>query len=182
MDNDLLNRLKEGNEQAYKIIFDEYFPILTAFACKYLHDLDTSKEIAHNVFIKFYEKRSTIIITKSLKSYLFQMVYNDCISFFRSRSHHELHRKQLAESLGDNADYQDFVEQTEEEYKLHQLIEKLPPQCKKIFKLSRFEDKKNDEIAQDLNLSIRTVETQISKAIKFLKINYKIFLLPFLHL
>jgi RNA polymerase sigma-70 factor (ECF subfamily) len=86
----------------------------------------------------------------------------------------------LEKLYGDYSDCETYIEQTEEEYKLHQLIEKLPPQCKRIFKLSRFEYIKNDKIAEELNLSIRTVETQISKAIKFLKSNYKVLLLVFL--
>jgi RNA polymerase sigma-70 factor, ECF subfamily len=182
MDEDLLCRLKDGNERAYKIIFDEYFAILTAFAYKYLHDLDTSKEITQNVFVKFYEKRNSIVITKSLKSYLFQMVYHDCISFLRNKKQIVFHSEPLEEFNGDYSDYEPNVEQAEEEYKLHQLIEKLPPQCKRIFKLSRFEYIKNEKIAEELNLSIRTVETQRSKAIKFLKSNFQLLLLLFLYI
>ncbi len=177
---DLLNKLKEGNEKAYKFIFNEYYALLTAFAYKYLHDLDTAKEIAQNTFVKFYEKRNSIEITSSLKSYLFSMVHNDCVSYLRSRDLSGLLINKLAEHQEGNTEYQVYIEQTEEEYKLHQLIEQLPPQCKKIFKLSRFDNIKNGEIARDLNLSVRTVEAQISKAIKYLKDNYKVLLFTFL--
>jgi RNA polymerase sigma-70 factor (family 1) len=181
MDNDLLIKLKEGNERAYKIVFEEYYPILTAFAYKYLHDLDTSKEITQNAFVKFYERRSSIEITKNLRSYLFQIVYHDCISYLRSKAHIDLHNSQFAILQENNAECLSYIEQTEEEYKLHKLIEQLPEQCKKIFLLSWFENKKNREIAQNLNLSVRTVEAQLYKALKFLKKNYKLVLLPFLH-
>jgi RNA polymerase sigma-70 factor (ECF subfamily) len=182
MGNDLLCKLKEGNEQAYKFIFNEYYALLTAFAYKYLHDLDTSKEIVQNVFVKFYEKRNKIEITISLKSYLYQMVYHDCISFIRSRNYLELHKDKLSEYQKNSFDYQVFIEQSEEEYKLYKLIEQLPSQCKKIFKLNRFDNKKNGEIAKNLNISVRTVETQLSKALKFLKANYKPMLFAALHL
>jgi RNA polymerase sigma-70 factor, ECF subfamily len=173
MDNKLLLKLKEGNEKSYQLIFDDFYSLLTAFAYKYLRDLDQAKEVVQNVFVKFYEKRKSIEITTSFKSYLYKMVYNDCLALKRKQSVIDLAYSNYASEHLDDADYTQLIEQTEEEYKLHQLIERLPDKCKEIFKLSRFEERKNPEIAQMLNLSIRTVETQISKALKFLRANYK---------
>ncbi len=172
--NTLLLKLKEGDEKAYEAIFHEYYALLTAFANKYLRDLDTSKEIAQNIFVKFYEKREIIEVSSSLKAYLFRMVHNDCISYIRKKNYVDSQTIALENEQQNISDYQNFQEQTEEEYKLHKLIEQLPPKCKQIFKLSRFEEKKHHEIAAMLNLSPRTVEGQISRAMKFLKENYKI--------
>lgn len=173
MEKDILERLKLGDEQAYKFIFDEYYAPLTAFANKYLRDLDVSKEISQNAFVKIFEKRESIEISKNFKAYLYQIVYNDCISYIRNQKRKESHIDEIKNLYEHSVDYEQLVHQTEEEYKLYQLIEQLPPQCKAIFKLSRFENRKNSEIAEELKISIRTVETQISKAIKYLKSNYK---------
>lgn len=175
MEQVLLQRLKLGDENAYHEIFNNYFSILVAFALKYLGDLDLSKEVVQNVFVKLFEKRNSLEISSNIKSYLFKMVYNDCLNVLkREKNILRLHNEY---SLGLDL-YQDYIEiseQTELEYKIYTAINKLPPQCKRIIQQSRFEGKKNQVIANELNISIRTVETQISKALKLLKAGINLF-------
>jgi RNA polymerase sigma-70 factor (family 1) len=169
MQQELLNRLKAGDELAYKTIFDNYYPLLVAFAQKYLSDIDASKEIAQNVFVKFYEKRNSIEITSSIKSYLYKMAYNDCLNYIKNRDTILKHYSEYSKEQAKHEEYQDLIEETEQEYRIYKALEKLPPKCKTIVLQSRLEGKKNKDIADELNISIRTVETQISKALKLLK-------------
>ncbi len=173
MESSLLKGIKNGDELAYNTIFNQYYALLTSFAFKYLKDLDASKEIAQNTFVKLFEKRDSIEITTSLKSYLYKIVHNSCINYIKSRAIEAKHYSALAGEVENTSDFNRFIEQTEEEYRIYKAIDQLPGKCKLIFKLSRFEGRKNKDIADELNISVRTVETQISKAIKILKLNLK---------
>jgi len=175
MENNLIQRLENGDENAYYEIFHDYFPVLVAFAFKYLNDIDLSKEIAQNVFVKIYEKRQILRISSNLKSYLFRMVYNDCMNLIKREKTIRLHHQEYIQKQEIYENIDDVSEQTEREYRIYQAINKLPPQCKLIIQRSRFEGKKNQSIAEELGISVRTVETQISKALRLLKSIVKIF-------
>lgn len=176
MEQELLHQLKKGNEKAYHAAFHTYFPVLVAFANKYTSDLDMSREIVQVVFVKLFEKRQSLEITISLKSYLYKMVYNDCLNAIKSKKIISGHHTQYAQQMDLLTDFQDVMEQTENELRIYKALDKLPPQCKLIIQQSRLEGKKNKEIAEELNISIRTVETQISKALKLLKEGIKLLL------
>ena len=171
----ILEKLRSGDEKFYKSVFYEYYPVLTFFANKYVNDLEVSKEIVQDLFVKLYEKRFSIIIETSFKSYLYRAVYNSCINYINQTAAREHHHQQI-KYLGDEREeiLDETIHSTELEHLLYREIEKLPSQCKKIFKLNRFDGKTNTEIADELKLSKRTVETQISKALRILrsKISY----------
>ena len=175
MENNLLQRLRNGDENAYHEIFQNYFQVLVAFAYKYLNDLDLSKEITQNVFVKLFEKRQTIHITFNLKSYLFRMVYNDCMNLIKREKTIRFHHEEYIQGQDVYENMDDISEQTEKEYQIYQAINKLPPQCKLIIERSRLEGKKNQIIAEELGISVRTVETQISKALRLIKSSVKMF-------
>ena len=172
---ELHTRLKKGDEAAFKMIFDDYYPVLVAFANKYLRDVDWAKEISQNAFIKLYEKRKSIEITASIKSYLFKMVYNDCINSIKYNNRTQKHFIEFAKNIESITEYTGCTDESENEYRIHKAIENLPPQCQYILKQSRFEGRKNKDIANELNISIRTVETHISKALRLIKSGLNIF-------
>lgn len=157
-----------GDEATYKELFLKYYPPLTAFAFRFVKDEEAAKDIVQSVFIKIFERRDTLIIEESAKSYLYRAVSNACINYKRKEAvrlgHYELYVKELDEKF-----FEDAVEQSEEEHKLFLAIKNLPAQCQKIFMMSRLENRKNQEIAHELSLSIRTVETQISNALRTLR-------------
>lgn len=167
----LIRQLKEGREAAYEILFKEYYKILTVFANKYLVDIEASRELVQDLFVSLYEKRNNLEINSSLKSYLFRSVHNRCINQINALKI----RSRYAEQAGYYADVQENnleneVNKTELEEALYHAISELPPKCRTIFKMNRFEGLSNGEIADKLALSKRTVETQISKALKTLKV------------
>ena len=166
----LIDQIKQGNDDAFEMLFKEYFKALTIYAKKYLNDLDLAQDIVQEVFVKFYEQRNVMMVHTSLKALLYQSVKNRCLDYIRSQQTRTTHHDNiLALSKGADVDAVDYMEQVELEEKIYQSIADLPDQCQAIFKLSRLEGKRNQEIADELNLSKRTVETQISNALKRLR-------------
>lgn len=166
----LLRRLKEGHEAAYERLFKEYYQMLTLYANKYLEDIELAKETVQDLFVGIYEKRTNLDINSSLKSYLFRSVHNRCINQINSGKVRTKYAKQViayAEKGRDSV--HESMCHAELEEALHQAISELPPKCQKIFTMNRFEGLSNSQIADELALSKRTVETQISKALKILR-------------
>lgn len=175
---DILEGLRSGKEQAYKDLFYTYFEPLTYFANKYLKDMDLSKDLVQGVFTQIYEKREDLKISSSLKSYLFQSVANRSVNQLKSDKIHLRHHEDIKHRSEDS--YQeDQLETLELEAKINRIVNGLPTQCQNIFKLSRFEHKSNQEIADQLGISKRTVETQISKALKVLRQSLSVLILEF---
>lgn len=168
LDETILAGIREGDESSYRTLFEQYYPVLTTFALKYVAEVDAAKELVQEVFIKLYQKRETLAIQQSLKAYLFKSVYHACLNATdqeKRRSHHH----QEAVRYQSNTDYGDRLEEAESQQRIFRAIERLPDQCQRIFTMNRFEDMSNQAIADQLNLSKRTVETQISKALKLLR-------------
>ena len=167
----LINRLRKGEEIAYEMLFKEYYKVLTIFAAKYLKDVESSKELVQELFVHIYEKRGNLDINSSLKSYLFRSVHNRCINFINAqkiRDRYAEHYNKTSDIKSNSLEQE--VNVSELENALHTAINNLPPKCKAIFKMNRFEGLSNHEIAEKLTLSKRTVETQISKALKILRV------------
>ncbi len=167
----LINRLKKGEESAYELLFNEFYGVLTVYANKYVKDIETAKEIVQDLFVHLYEKRENLDINSSLKSYLFRSTHNRCINYINAqkiRIQHAEYVFKTADITEDNLEQE--VNKTELEQALFTAINELPPKCQSIFKMNRFEGLSNTEIAEKLKLSKRTVETQISKALRILRI------------
>ena len=160
--------LTEANIEA---LFKEHYSILTAFANKFLSDLDDSREIVQDVFVKLFDNKDSIKIHTSAKAHLFTSVRNACLNTIKQRKNHATHHeniKYLSSGVSMQADK--ILEQTELEHEIYKAIDELPEQCQRIFKLNRFDGFTNQEIADQLGISKRTVETQISKALKSLRV------------
>jgi len=173
----IVNQLRLGDKKAFESLFFGYYPKLSVFARKYVTDLDTAKEIVQNYFVDLYEKREQLDIQTSLNNYLYSSVRNRCLNYLHQQKLHSDHKEQLKLFIEESEnDLFQKIEATELEYKIWEEVSGLPEQCKIIFKLSRKEGLKNKEIATRLEISIRTVETQISKALKVLRKNLKQYL------
>lgn len=154
----------------FEEMFKSQYNILCGFANKYLEDLDAAEETVQSIFVKFWENRSTHTITGSLKSYLFTAVKNNCLNqlkHYKIRDDYKEHNQRELELS--QVTVADQVETDELEDKIRASIEALPEGRKKIFILSRYEGLKYKEIAEKLNVSIKTVENQMGSAIKQLR-------------
>ncbi|MEM7103443.1 MAG: RNA polymerase sigma-70 factor [Bacteroidota bacterium] len=153
----------------FEQFFKENYPLAVSFAVKFVKDLDTAREIAQQAFVNLYEKKDQLEIKTSFKAYLMQSVRNRCLNHFSRQQTIQKHHKAILDSSRESLDHQDQLEYSEFEHKVFGVINSLPEKCQKIFKMNRFEGKKNQEIADELGISKRTVETQISKALKILR-------------
>ncbi len=158
----LIQGLKSGDERSFQLLFDQYYELLISYAAKYLDSIDERREVIQRVFIRLFERRDTLDI-QSLKSYLLKSTYNGCIE--------ELRRQKpfLDNRETDRIEDTDFIEQAEREAEIWKAIDELPQKCHQIFVMNRFEGLKNQQIADKLGISKRTVETQISIALKTLR-------------
>lgn len=160
---------KPGGIEAFEDLFKQYYAPLVAYACKYVSDVDIAREIVQDFFVKLYEKRNTLNIGISVKSYLYRSVFNCCMNYINQRNIQEKHLKNIDLERDDEENLESEMNTVELQYKIYEVIDELPPKCQRIFKMNRLDGLKNEEIAAQLNLSKRTVETQISKALKILR-------------
>jgi len=157
------------DKRLFEQLFHEHFVHLCNFAQSFVYDLDEAKEIVQVVFTNLWLKKEEITTEKSIKSYLYTSVRNRCLNFIRD---HKKFRSQLLDL--DTAGFDMAYEVnpsgiSELENKVEKAIDGLPEKCAEVFKLSRFEQMKYKEIGEKLNISIKTVEAQISKALKHLR-------------
>jgi len=157
------------DKNLFEQLFREHFVQLCHFAQGFIYDQDEAKEIVQEVFTNLWLKKEEITTEKSIKSYLYTSVRNRCLNFIRD---HKKFQSQLLDV--DIADYDMQIENdpsgiSDLESKINIAIDKLPEKCAEVFKLSRFEEMKYKDISEKLNISIKTVEAQISKALKHLR-------------
>jgi RNA polymerase sigma-70 factor (ECF subfamily) len=167
-DSSLIHQLKNGDVDAYRTVFIEHYPPLLNFAHKIIRDEDLAKDVVQNVFIKMFASRDNLTVLRDLKSYLFAAVRNECLNLIRKETRVREHHHEFAINADDKV-FSDAIEEVESEHRIYKAIRELPPQTRRIFTMSRLDDKKNQEIATELGISIRTVETQISNALKALR-------------
>jgi RNA polymerase sigma-70 factor, ECF subfamily len=135
-----------------------------------LGDMDKARDVVQDVFVTLYASKETLQINTSLKSYLFKCVYNACLNNLKQQTVYAHHHEYLKKTTA-FIDEHDALLKSELEERIRVAVESLPDQCQRIFKMNRYEGRKNSEIAAELGISIRTVETQISKALNILRAN-----------
>jgi RNA polymerase sigma-70 factor, Bacteroides expansion family 1 len=163
----LWNKVKSGDDASYEILFRRYYPGLCLFAQRYTNDMFTAREVVQDLFIDLWEFRNDLSVTRSFKSYLFTAVKFNSIR--RMQNDKKLWTPMDILPEPENAQFADMLELAELEAKIMDAIESLPEQCRKIFKMSRFEQLKYAEIASQLQLSVKTIEAQMSKALKLIQ-------------
>ncbi len=166
----IFQSIKSGDEKALEMLFKEYYQPLCRYAMSYLEDPADAEEVVQNCFIKLWEKREKIDIQSSVKSYLYQIIRNACLNEIKhqkvKKSYGEMVSQQ-GEILSEASDQSTLKSELEE--KIAIALQSLPQQCRLIFTMSRFEELKYQEIADQLNLSIKTVENQMGKALKLMR-------------
>jgi RNA polymerase sigma-70 factor (family 1) len=157
------------DEKAFEQLFRSYYQALCRSADLILNDPDEAEETVQNIFITLWQKRGQMEITTSIKSYLYRAVRNAALNrvkHHKVRMEYSREQEILAQSTMPST-HLSFHNELQEQ--IQQAIESLPGQCRLIFKLSRFEELKYSEIAEQLGISIKTVENQMGKALKILR-------------
>ncbi len=161
------------DETRFEQYFREHFQALVGFAMGYVPDSDTASEIAQEVFINFWNKRDTISPDQNIKSYLYISVKNRCLNFIRDNKKFRSYFLDVELEMEMAVSVPDKLEQSEVASQIENAMGKLPEKCRQVFELSRFEELKYREIAEKLNISVKTVEAQMSKALKILSSELK---------
>lgn len=166
-DPEIFQRIKKGDEVAFSCLFDGYYSSLCFFAAKFLNDLDLARSLVQQLFVDLWLNREKVEIKQSVKSYLFQSVKNRCIDHLRKE---KINIGMSAPAFELNQiPFRDLVEEAELNERINASINKLPEKCREIFLLCRFEGLKYAEIAQKMNISVKTVEMQMGIALKRLR-------------
>lgn len=168
----LVSRLISKDKRAFEQVFNQYYNIMVLYAARFMDTREEAEEIAQDVFVKFWEKCDTLAPDSSVKSYLYRSVHNSCLNAIKHEKVKDGYRQHVINFL--ETSYQDTIEVYDPDIirnRIHLEIDKLPPRCSEIFKLSRFEGLKYQEIADHLGISVKTVEVQMGKALKVLREN-----------
>lgn len=176
-DQSVFSSIRQGDIPAFEMLFKTHYKPLCRFAHSYLPDPDVAEEVVQNTFISFWEKRASIEVDTSLKAYLYRSVRNACLNELKRQKVRQIHANQVlaeGEPLTQASDH--LTIRAELETKIQEALQTLPEQCRLIFKMSRFEELKYQEIADQLNLSVKTVENQMGKALKLMRIQLKDYL------
>lgn len=164
----LLDRLRRDDETALDLLFERYYSYLFKIAYTMLRDTDAAKDCVQEVFLRFWQKRSDIEVKTTLKGYLQRSIINECLTWLRRRKNFA--QPDVQDTLADTAHSPlQHLEADSLTTLVQAAIERLPEQCRLIFRLSRSQEMNYQEIAQHLNLSPKTVENQIGKALKQLR-------------
>jgi RNA polymerase sigma-70 factor (ECF subfamily) len=163
------------------MLFKSHFAGMCFFAQKYVKDFETAREIAQAAFISLWEKRETIDMNRPVKSYLAMVIHNKCTNYLRDNRKFDQYILDL-ENLLEVPEYDgaDNMVEAELKLKIDLSIAELPEKCREIFILNRYENLKYQEIADKLEISVKTVETQMSKALQHMRIRLAEFITVFL--
>lgn len=166
------------SKAAFEDIFKSHFKALHAYACTILREDSQAEEIVQQVFFKLWEKRIEININQSLQAYLYRSVHNYCLNHLKHlkvRKNHQAHALYTSSEADPSASKQ--IVAKELEAKIAEALTQLPEQCRTIFQMSRFEDLKYREIAEKMQLSIKTIENQMGKALKIMRLQLSEYLM-----
>lgn len=179
---DQILQLSNDDRNSFKSIFHEYYQPLWHLSQYYLEDKDEAKEVVQDAFLKLWEIRHDLNPNSNLRNFLFTLVKNNCLNNIKRKQillkHHEkirwIEMRYQYDSLARMGD--DYLEINELKDKIDVAIQQLPEHCRIIFEMSRFEDLKNREIAEKLNVTQKTVEAHLTKALKILRKELKDYL------
>ncbi|MGV8815565.1 MAG: RNA polymerase sigma factor [Gelidibacter sp.] len=177
-DTSLIGQIKEGNTLAFKYFFERHYRPLCSYLVNFTNDIHAAEDLAQLVFVDFWNKRDTIEIRSSVKSYLYKMAYNQFLTRLRQKKKEGSVLEQLKYEALQTIAVPTEAELEQKNQRLWRVIEQLPERCQEIVKL-KMEGLKYREIAESLGLSIKTVESQMRVAFIKIREDYKEDLLLF---
>ncbi|KAB7530381.1 RNA polymerase sigma-70 factor [Flagellimonas olearia] len=179
--------LEKGKGIAFEALYRLYYDKLVHIAKGYLMYHDEAEEVVQKVFIKVWERRSKLKSVENINNYLYSMTKNSCLDTLKHQKVKNTYINTTIKETKWMVNHQFVMDETasamiekELENRIMDSIDLLPKACKKVFIKSRFEGMKNIEIAKELGISKRTVDNQISKALKHMRLQLKDYLTSFL--
>ncbi|MEQ9286642.1 MAG: RNA polymerase sigma-70 factor [Cyclobacteriaceae bacterium] len=173
-DKDLILQVANGDERAFEALYNSYWELLFRIAYNKVQSVEISKELVQDLFTELWFKRENLNNIRDIKPYLIGALKYTVLDYIRKQTVRDRYVKEVINTMVRN-DYDCFenVSYHETRNVIFEEIDRLPQQCKKVFKLSRFEHLPVKEIALKLSLSPKTVENHIGRALKILKANLK---------
>ncbi len=162
---------------AFEQAFKTHFKALHSYAFTIVKDDMAAEEIVQNIFLKIWERKQDLVLDSSVRAYLYKAVHNESLNVLKHKkikTAYQVHTLHQMKNETDNAAKKLLT--GELEGKIRKALNELPEQCRTIFQLSRFEELKYQEIANHLGLSVKTIENQMGKALKLLRIKLADFL------
>lgn len=166
----LLRRIVAGDERAFRLLFNRYYPQVRGFVLSFLKNVDDSEDVAQSVFINIWLKRELLASVDNFEAYLYRAARNTLMNFIVRKQGEE-----LPLPIGDNQDKassvtpQDLLEAQDMQLLTDMAVSHMPPQRRQVLELSRKAGLSNDEIAQRLNIRKKTVENHLNAALKELR-------------
>ena len=175
-DKQLFKEVSEGNERAFRIIYNRYYQRMYSFAGKVVKSPHVAEEIVQEVFIRLWEQRELLCEVKNPDNYVFIVIRNHTYNYLRAAAREQNRREKLWEALQQRAaDESTSLEAEEAEQFLEKLLAKLSPQQRKIFRMSREDGFSHQQIAEELHLSKDTVKKHVANSLKIFKAHLKNF-------
>lgn len=174
--NQLITGLRNGDKKVYEEIFDTYYEPLFNYCMSRIQNQEDAEEIVQDIFVKLWIKRNELNIAQSLRAYLYRMALNKIINY---TEHHKVRRIHQAETLAMHSHLDNQVsvlQENEIQQIVFETVDRMPPKRRAVYELSRHEGLKYAEIAQQLDISIKTVEAHLSRALEQLRIALKDYL------
>lgn len=165
----IMEQIRAGDQTAFDDLFRQYYRYLVVVAFRYLQDDHRAKDMVQEVFLDFWKRRETIQIEQSIKAFLRRAVVNNCLSTLRKNQRIDL--KETPDMTASRL--QDKVDKIYEYKELEEIVEaavsSLPERCQAVFRMSRQENLSHKEIAEKLGISTKTIENQMTKALKIIR-------------
>jgi len=170
-DAEIIQLLKRRDETGFELVFKHYFKNLYKYALTILQDHDQAEDVVQNVFYKLWDKMDVLQFSDSLAAYLYRAVYHESLNHLKHRKVRRIYHTYISRHMkGQTENASKKVQVAELEKHLQAAINELPEQCRTIFQLSRFEELRYRDIGEKLGISIKTVENQMGKALKILRV------------
>ncbi len=166
---DILTRLKGDDQSVLKDLFQQHYLPVCQSINRFILDKNLVEDLAQNVFLRFWEKRHQVTVTTSVGAYLRRMAINEALAWLRRKKPVDFVEPNSFASKDITSGVEEQFLQNELQGQITKAINALPPKCRTIFQLSRFEDLTYKEIAKKLGISVKTVENQMGKALRVLR-------------
>ncbi len=166
-DTEIIRRIRKGDIGQFESLFRSSYVSLVRYAKTLIKDHDTAEEIVQDLFYRLWQNKEKLHIESSLNGYLFRSVHNRCLHYIEHNRVVERHAQEMSYSQSDIQESPaDIIHYKELQERIARILERLPERCGRIFYLSRFEGLKYTEIAARLSVSVKTVESNMGKALK----------------
>lgn len=172
----LFKSFKEGDETAFTYFYDKYFRRITAFSVQFIYDKEEAENLAQEAFVHLWQNKESVESINGIQSFLYTYAKSKCLNMIRHNKVKDKFKNDVLNQKERELDIEilnsvqfDTLELTELERLIQESISELPPKTREVFIKKRFENKKNAEIAEEMQVTLKAVEAHMTKALKILK-------------